>query len=442
MRNSRGAQPVAVIDTTSDPERTATTLTTSDRALRESHGHPGDLLTRRQRLVYVLILGALTALGPFTIDLYLPAFPRVVEELRTTDGMVQLTLTATAIGFGLGQLLIGPLSDKIGRRGPLVLATGVHILASVAIVFAPTIELVAVLRVGQGLGAAAGGVVAMAMVRDLFGGKPLVRMLARLALVNGLAPVLAPVIGSQLLRVMDWRGVFVFLAAYGALVLIAVAVFIVETLPPERRHAAGHSTARERFGALFHDRVFIGVSIVGGMVFASILTYVSSSPFLLQDVYGVDAQQFGLLFGLNSIGLVIASQLASRLMRRIGPQWILAVGLVFVAAAAIALIVLADSEAGVFSVIVPFFVLVSACGLCFPCAQVLALANHGEEAGTAAAVTGSANATIAGLVSPIPGIIGLTSGAPVGLVVGIAVAIALIALWAIVRPWSVPALAD
>jgi DHA1 family bicyclomycin/chloramphenicol resistance-like MFS transporter len=285
-------------------------------------------------------------------------------------------------------------------------------------------------------------VVAMAMVRDLFGGKPLVRMLARLALVNGLAPVLAPVIGSQLLRVMDWRGVFGFLAAYGALVLIAVAVFIVETLPPERRHAAGHSTARERFGALFHDRVFIGVSIVGGMVFASILTYVSSSPFLLQDVYGVDAQQFGLLFGLNSIGLVIASQLASRLMRRIGPQWILAVGLVFVAAAAIALIVLADSEAGVFSVIVPFFVLVSACGLCFPCAQVLALANHGDEAGTAAAVTGSANATIAGLVSPIPGIIGLTSGAPVGLVVGIAVAIALIALWAIVRPWSVPALAD
>jgi DHA1 family bicyclomycin/chloramphenicol resistance-like MFS transporter len=129
-------------------------------------------------------------------------------------------------------------------------------------------------------------------------------------------------------------------------------------------------------------------------------------------------------------------------MRRIGPQWILAVGLVFVAAAAIALIVLADSEAGVFSVIVPFFVLVSACGLCFPCAQVLALANHGDEAGTAAAVTGSANATIAGLVSPIPGIIGLTSGAPVGLVVGIAVAIALIALWAIVRPWSVPALAD
>ncbi len=356
--------------------------------------------------------------------------------------MVQLTLTATAIGFGLGQLLIGPLSDKIGRRRPLLLATSVHIVASVAIVFAPTIELVAVLRVGQGLRAAAGSVVAMAMVRDLFGGKPLVRMLARLALVNGLAPVLAPVIGSQLLRVMDWRGVFVFLAVYGALVLIAVAVFIIETLPPERRHVAGHSTARERFRALFHDRVFIGVSIVGGMVFAAIfdLRLVLSVPVARRLRRRRAAVRPALRTQLDRTARLV--QLAARLMRRIGPQWILAVGLVFLMASAIALVALADSDAGVFSVVVPFFVLVSACGLCFPCAQVLALANHGEEAGTAAAITGSANAAIAGLVSPIPGIIGLTSGAPVGLVVGITVAIAMIALWAIVRPWSVPALAD
>ena len=140
--------------------------------------------------------------------------------------------------------------------------------------------------------------------------------------------------------------------------------------------------------------------------------------------------------------MILGAQLSARVMRRIGPQWILAVGLVFLLASAIALIVLADSEAGVLSVVVPFFVLVSACGLCFPCAQVLALANHGQEAGTAAAITGSANAAIAGLVSPIPGIIGLTSGAPVGLVVGVTVVIALIALWAVVRPWSVPALSD
>ena len=168
--------------------------------------HPGDLLSRRQRLVYVLVLGALTALGPFTIDLYLPAFPVLQSELGVSAAAVQLTLTGTMIGFGFGQLIVGPWSDKVGRRLPLILATGLHIAASVAAALAPDITWLLVFRLLQGFGAAAGGVVAMAMVRDLFGGKPLVRMLSRLALVNGLAPVLAPVIGSQMLAIMDWRG--------------------------------------------------------------------------------------------------------------------------------------------------------------------------------------------------------------------------------------------
>ena len=177
-----------------------------------SVAHPGDLLSRRQRLVYVLVLGALTALGPFTVDLYLPAFPVLQDELGVSAAAVQLTLTGTMIGFGFGQLIVGPWSDKVGRRLPLILATALHIAASVAAALAPDIVWLSAFRLLQGFGAAAGGVVAMAMVRDLFGGKPLVRMLSRLALVNGLAPVLAPVIGSQLLGVMDWRGVFVVLA--------------------------------------------------------------------------------------------------------------------------------------------------------------------------------------------------------------------------------------
>lgn len=203
--------------------------------------HPGDALTRRQRLVYVLVLGALTALGPFTIDLYLPAFPALQDELGISASAVQLTLTGTMIGFGLGQLIVGPWSDKVGRRLPLILSTLLHIAASVGAAFAPDIAWLMVFRLLQGFGAAAGGVVAMAMVRDLFGGKPLVRMLSRLALVNGLAPVLAPVIGSQLLAFMDWRGVFWVLGAYGLVVVVAVALLIVETLPASKRHVAGHS---------------------------------------------------------------------------------------------------------------------------------------------------------------------------------------------------------
>ena len=144
--------------------------------------HPGELLSRRQRLAYVLVLGALTALGPFTIDLYLPAFPDLVQEFGITEGIVQLTLTATAVGFGIGQLVVGPWSDAVGRRVPLLVATSVHIVASLAVTVAPTIEWIGIARVAQGVGAAAGSVVALAMVRDLFGGRPLVRMLSRLAL--------------------------------------------------------------------------------------------------------------------------------------------------------------------------------------------------------------------------------------------------------------------
>jgi DHA1 family bicyclomycin/chloramphenicol resistance-like MFS transporter len=197
--------------------------------------HPGDSLSGRQRLVYVLVLGALTALGPFTVDLYLPAFPALEQDLDVSTALIQLTLTATAVGFGLGQLVVGPWSDRVGRRLPLILATAVHVAASIAVALAPDIVWLGVFRVIQGFGAAAGSVVAMAMVRDLFGGLPLVRMLSRLALVNGLAPILAPVIGSQLLLIMDWRGIFYVLAGYGALVMVATALFIVETLPPARR---------------------------------------------------------------------------------------------------------------------------------------------------------------------------------------------------------------
>ncbi|MEO8528039.1 MAG: multidrug effflux MFS transporter [Pseudolysinimonas sp.] len=404
--------------------------------------HPGDALSLRQRLVYVLILGALTALGPLTIDLYLPAFPRIAEELHTSDAAVQLTLTATTIGFGIGQLIIGPWSDTIGRRIPLLSATSVHVIASLGVIVAPSVELVAVMRVLQGVGAAAGGVVALAMVRDLFGGKPLVRMLSRLSLVSGLAPVLAPLIGSQLLRVVDWRGVFVFLAGYGVLVVVATAVFLVETLSADARRITRHVSVLDRFRALFRDRVFLGAAVIGGMVFSSILSYVSSSPFLLQDLYGVDPQQFGLLFGLNSLGLMAAVQVSARLVPRIGAAWVLVIGTGLIALSGVALVVAPNLGDGPLTVIVPFFLLVSSCGLCFPCVQVLTLANHGSEAGTAASITGAANAAIAGLVSTIPGFIGLTSGAPVGWVVLAAMTVAMASLWLLVRPWSVPPLVD
>ncbi|PZE26498.1 MULTISPECIES: multidrug effflux MFS transporter [unclassified Curtobacterium] len=402
--------------------------------------HPGDALRRSQRLVYVVVLGALTALGPFTIDLYLPAFPSLERAFDISAGAVQLTLTATTVGFAVGQLLVGPWSDRVGRRLPLILATSLHIVASVAASLAPNLETLAVLRFLQGMGAAAGVVVAMAMVRDLFGGIPLVRMLSRLAMVNGLAPILAPLIGSQMLRVVDWRGVFVFLACYGAVVIIAMISLIVETLPRERRHDVGHASVRDRYRALFSDRVFVGVALIGAMVFSGLFSYLSASPFLFQQVYGLSTQQYGVLFAVNSLGVVIGVQVSSRLARRVGPQWILACSTAVLLVSAVAIAVFDSVGVGRAGVFVPLWFFICACGFSFPQIQVLGLAAHGKEAATAASLLGAMNFGVAGIISPVVGLLGIGSAVPMAEVMAATAVVAVFVLWFVVRPRTVPAL--
>lgn len=402
--------------------------------------HPGDALTRAERVTYVLVLGALTGLGPFTIDLYLPALPTLEKEFGAPTALVQLTLTATMVGFAVGQLLVGPLSDQIGRRRPLLIATAVHILGCLGAAFAPDLLWLGVARVFQGVGAAAGGVVAMAMVRDLFGGYPLVKMLSRLALVSGLAPVVAPVVGSQLLLAVDWRGLFVFLAVLGLLVLGANAVFLKETLPVEARHVRGHSTVRQRYGALFRDRIYVGAVVMAGANFSALFAYLSSSPFLFQDVYALSAQEYGLLFGFNSLGVVVGVQISARLQKRIGPQWVVAGATLLQLASAIAIIVLDVSGAGFVGVVIPLWFFIAGCGFNFPAISALALVRHGHEAGTAASVLGAANFGVAGIVSPIVGLFTIANAIPMAGVMVAGALVAIAALWLIVRPRSVPPL--
>ncbi len=396
--------------------------------------HPGDALSRSARVVYVIVLGLLVGLGPFTIDLYLPAFPVVADEFGASEATIQLTLTATMIGFGLGQLVIGPWSDTVGRKLPLILATVLHVGASIGVASAPDIGWVLVFRVLQGVGAAGGGVVAMATVRDLFGGQPLVRMLSRLALVTGLAPILAPVIGSQLLAVLDWRGLFLALAGYGILVTILAATFIVETLPPERRRVKGHSTIAQRYRAVLSDRVFIGVALIAGLMFSGLFAYLSASSFVFQEVYGLDAQQFGIVFAVNSVGLAASSQVASRLMRRFAPPKILAISLPLMALAGFGAAGAAALGAPFAVILACTFVFLSCAGLSFPCVQVTALAPHGAEAGTAAALLGAINFGIASTAAPIVGLFGTESAIPMGLGMGLAISVAIVLLWVVVRP--------
>jgi DHA1 family bicyclomycin/chloramphenicol resistance-like MFS transporter len=404
--------------------------------------HPGDVLSRRQRLVYILVLGGLTALGPFTIDLYLPAFPALENELGVSAAAIQFTLTGTTLGFAFGQLVVGPWSDKVGRRLPLILATAFHVLASIGAALSEDIVWLSVFRVLQGFGAAAGGVVAVAMVRDLFGGKPLVKMLSRLSLISGLAPVLAPVIGSQLLLVTDWRGIFWVLAAYGAVVIFAVSFWIVETLPENKRHFSGHNTLAQRYKSVLTDRVFVGVAVVGAMTFTGIFAYLSSSPFLFQEVFKFSAQQYGGLFAINSLGVVLGVQVSARLMHRhnIAPQWILAGTTAAMALTASTIVVFDLLGAGLWGTLVPLWFFIAAAGLSFPPVQVLALNAHGHEAGTAASLLGAANFGIAGLISPIVGVLGVSSAAPMAAVMIGTSLVAIFMLWFVVRPRSVPAL--
>ncbi|WP_431803085.1 multidrug effflux MFS transporter [Microbacterium sp. bgisy203] len=407
--------------------------------------HPGDALSTPRRVVYIILLGALTALGPFTIDLYLPAFPVLQQDFQTTAAAIQLTLTGTMIGFALGQLIVGPLSDKVGRRVPLLAVTALHVFASIGAAFAPNLALLSVARVLMGIGAAAGGVVAMAIVRDLFGGRRLVVMLSRLALVSGVAPVVAPLIGSALLAVMPWRGLFIALAIYGLVMLVSAIVLIPETLPKARRHERGTTTVLERYKSVFSDRVFIGVLIIGGMTFSGLFSYLSSSSFLFQEGYGFNAQQYGILFAVNSLGVVLGVQTASRLAARFGPQWVLAFSTSALVLASASIIVIDQLGLGLWPTMVALFLFMTACGFTFPCVQVLALDRHGKAAGTAASIIGACNFGVAGLISPLVGWVSRDAGITATTMAAVMVVCAVIgclSLWLVVRPRTVARLSS
>lgn len=411
-----------------------------------AHKHPGDKLSFGRLFGYVLLLGALTALGPFTVDMYLPAFPLLQGEFDASEGAVQLTLTGTMVGFALGQLIVGPLSDVVGRRTPLLVSTVLHLVASVIAVFAPNLLVLGGARILMGMGAAGGAVVAMAMVRDLFGGRRLVVMLSRLALVSGLAPVIAPLAGSALLQVIPWRGIFVVLAAYAALILMCALFALPETRPKGDRATAEKVSIRHRYRVVFSDRVFVGVLLIGGMTFSGLFSYLSVSSFLFQQGYGLSTLQYGLIFAMNSVGLIIGNQTAARLAAKFGPQWVLAFSTAALLIAAIAIPICAELIEGPWGVIIPLFFFMTSCGFTFPCAQVLALDRHPEAAGTAASVLGAANNGIAGVVSPLVAVVAAWTGgiSPMSMaaIMMACSLVGILALWFIVRPRTLGQLSD
>ena len=388
----------------------------------------------------VIVLGAINAIGPLSIDMYLPAFPEITRALDTGASQVQLTLTACIAGLALGQLVIGPLSDRFGRRVPLLVAMVTYAVASLLCAAATSVGALIALRFIQGLAGAGGIVISRAVVRDLHSGAAAVRLFSSLMLVTGLAPILAPLAGGQLLAVTSWKGIFLSLSILSALIAVLAAVGLRETLPPERRSTSGLRRTVQTMAGLLRDRSFVGYALAGGLTFGALFAYISGSSFVFQRIYGLSPQLYSLTFALNGLGLIAASQVNARIVERVGPTRLLRRALGCVVASALTLLVVVSiGGLSVWAVVVPMFVIVASLAFVLPNATALALAEHAAVAGTASALLGVIQFTVGAIAAPIVGVAGPDSAVPMGVVMALCAVGALIAQRAAGprRPWRV-----
>lgn len=381
----------------------------------------------RPNAKYVLLLGLMTALPAITSDMYLPSLPEVARQLSTTETSVQLTMTFVLIGAAFGQLVVGPLSDVHGRRRPVLIGIALHVATSLACAVAPNIGSLIALRTLQGFFNASAAVVAMAVIRDRFVGSDASRLLSRLMLVIGVAPLFAPTIGGAVAHQWGWRAVFVFLALYGVALWVLVWLRLPETLAVGRRRSAGLRSALAGYRLLLRDRQFIAYGMLPGLSFVVIMCYVVGSPFVLRVTYGLTATQFALIFAANGTALIGFAQLNAALVRRYAPARILRVAVPWLTITSAALFVVALTGAGGLpGLLAALWLVLGPVQLINPNATVLALGRHGAMAGTAAAFLGAANAAIAGSISPLVGVFGSDARAMAGVIFGSVLLLAVI----------------
>ncbi|MCB9672892.1 MAG: multidrug effflux MFS transporter [Alphaproteobacteria bacterium] len=351
---------------------------------------------------FLLLLGALAAMGPASIDLYLPAFGAIATDLHAGPDRVQATLSAYFVGLAAGQLVVGPLSDRLGRRGPMLAGLALYVLASLGCATAGTVGSLTAWRALQAAGACAGLVGSRAVLRDRFPPRDMARALSLVMLVMGIAPIVAPLIGATLHELLGWRALFVLLAAYGATVLAAVGLTLRESLvTPARR------SVREVLGGyvqLLGVRPFIAYAVAGSLSQAALFVYVGSSSFVFTGIYGLSGPAYAVLFGVNAAGLIAASQLNERLLRRMALEQLIPATLAVQAAASVAVVAaVASGVGGVAGVAVPLFVAVGSLGFCFPNTTAAAMAPVGDRAGLGAALLGTLQYGTAGVATFLAG---------------------------------------
>jgi DHA1 family bicyclomycin/chloramphenicol resistance-like MFS transporter len=376
-----------------------------------------------QRLLPTLLL-LLTVFGPISMDLYLPLLPALTTELGAATSTAQLTVTACLIGLALGQLVAGPLSDRFGRAVPLYAGVVAYLATSLLCAASPTVEALVAARLVQGVAGGVGIVIAQAAGRDVYSGGALIRFYGRVTVTGGLAAVVGPFLGGQLATVTDWRGLFVFLAGLGAVILLVIALVYRETLPPHRRSTGGFAQTGRDFRALLSNRVFTGAVLVQGFVHAALFAYLSGATYVLQGSYGLSPQQYALAFGLNSAGFMVFGYLAGRASERWSVPGTLVVGLVMCAAGALGLLAGGLLALPLAAVVGSLLVMVSGVAVTAPPSTTLALADHPHIAGTASSLLGMTRFAFGGVAAPFVGIAGAATMLPLGVVTVVSVALA------------------
>jgi DHA1 family bicyclomycin/chloramphenicol resistance-like MFS transporter len=396
-----------------------------------ARGVPGGRAPSRRALI--ASLGALSAFGPLSMDLYLPALPSVAGDLGTTASATQLTMSASLVGLALGQLVAGPLSDRLGRRTPMLAGVGTFAIMSVLCALAPTVHALVAFRLLQGLGGAAGVVVGRAVVRDLFEPRQAAKVFSLLQMVVGVAPVVAPLVGAGLLTVTSWRGVFAALAVIGAC-LVALAWWrIPDSLLDERRHTGGPGRQLAETRAVLRTPGFLPYAAVTACVGVMLLTYVTQSSLVLQDGFGFSPQQFGLVFAANALGMVLASNVNVRLVDVFALRSIVTVALAVAAVGTAAVTVAGILGLPVAVVLAGLFLTLCMNGVLLANVNALALAPFARGAGMAAAVLGSAQFGAGAIVPPLVSLLGVNPVVMGGTMLA-AVLVAQLLLQTVARP--------
>lgn len=372
-------------------------------------------------VILVAVLGGVFSLGALATDLFQPGLPAVAADLGVGTRSAQLTVTAVLVGLALGQLTVGPLSDSVGRKRPLLAGLALYVAASLLCAVAPSAAFLVAMRVLQGMAAAAGIALANAVVADYFRGRAAARVLSRLVLVSFMVPVVAPLAGGLVLSVTSWRGLFGIMVAMGVVLLAAVGIGLRESLPQERRAARNPRTMFAAMAGLRHDRVFVGLTLSAALMYGAFFAYLTGASFVIQQQYGASPLLFSVLFSINALGMMAATQLNHVLLARFAPRVLLGAGLVgCVVAGAGALLATLIPGLGLLSLEVPLFVLVFSVGLATPDSTALALSRHPEAAGAAAAGFGTVRLGLASLLTPLVGIGGTVAAIPMAAVMAAA----------------------